>query len=333
MEIQPISDSIYRIPIPVPFPMKYMYSYLVKGKEGWDMIDVGLRYPAAHEAWLAAFASLRIEPQDVRAIYITHFHPDHVGLAGWMQQLTGAPVLISPVDMQMVTNVWGPESYEAALIGQMCRTNGVPEALTSEIVSNMNQLNKSVLPLPLMTPLTDEEVVLGDEQWRVIATPGHSDGHLCFYQPQKRLLICADHIMEKITPNISLWPGCRPNPLDDYLESLKSMSELEVDVALPGHGDLIADYGGRIRAIIAHHDERLQHMYALAKEGRTAYQVAELLFREKELTAHQWRFAMAETLAHLEFLVKRGCLDKSEEKQVVYHAKGKAVISLTTSFV
>ena len=324
MDIQQINENLYRIPIPVPFPMKYVYCYLLRGREGWDLIDTGLTYAAAQEAWKAAFANLSLDPRDVRAIYLTHFHPDHVGLAGWMQQWTGAPVWISREDMQMVHRVWGQDSQQSKHMGEMFRKNGMPVALTEQIVANMDILTKSVQPLAEMSPFNDEDVVLGDEQWKAIPTPGHSDGHLCFYQPQKRLLISADHIMEKITPNISLWPGCRPNPLQDYLESLEKMRELDVDLALPGHGGVITRFSDRIGEIIQHHEERVEKMYTLAQGGRTAYQVAEAVFREKELTPHQWRFAMAETLAHLEFLAAQGRLLKREETEIVYDAAGDA---------
>ncbi|MFC4767761.1 MBL fold metallo-hydrolase [Effusibacillus consociatus] len=323
MNIQQISENLYRIPIPVPFPMKYIYCYLFKGKEGWEMIDAGFNYPAAQEAWWEVFSYLELNPKNIRVIYITHFHPDHFGLAGWMQQVTGAPVYIGMEDYQMVTRVWDPQSIQAKRIGEMCTQNGVSAVLSEQIVEHMEKLNKHVLPMPELTPLTDQEVLLGNEYWQVIHTPGHSDGHICFYQSKKRVLIAADHILDKITPNISLWPGCRSNPLQDYLDSLQKIKLLDVEQVLPGHGRIITHLSDRVDEILQHHEQRLDKMYSLAKEGRTAYQIADVVFSHKELTPHQWRFAMAETLAHLEFLVANGKLAKIEDEKIVYADSGK----------
>lgn len=320
MGIQRINDHVYRIPIPVPFPMKYVYCYLIQGKDGWDLVDTGLNYAAAREVWQDAFAQLQLEPQHIRAIYLTHFHPDHFGLAGWMQQWTGAPVYLSTEDLQMVNRVWGAESMQAKRIRELYLQNGVPEELAQQIMEHMEHLNKQVHPLPEIKPFEQQEVVLGDETWQVIHTPGHSDGHLCFYHAGDRLLIAADHILAKITPNISLWPGCRSNPLQDYLLSLQKMMGLDVERVLPGHGDIVTNLPQRIQEIVAHHGERLENMYELAKDGRTAYQIADATFSHKELTPHQWRFAMAETLAHLEYLVAAGRLSKTDDEGIVYHA-------------
>lgn len=315
-----MNEQIYRIPIPVPFPMKYVYCYLIEGSQGWDLIDTGLNYAAAREAWQQAFTQLRIEPQSIRAIYLTHFHPDHFGLAGWLQQWTGAPVYLSSEDLQMVNRVWGAESIQAKRIRELYLQHGVPQELALQIMEQMEHLNKHVHPLPVITPMVEKEVVFGEETWQVIHTPGHSDGHLCFYHAGERLLLAADHILAKITPNISLWPGCRPNPLDDYLHSLEKMVGLDVERVLPAHGAIVTNLAQRIQEMIVHHEERLAYMYELAREGRTAYQVADATFSHKELTPHQWRFAMAETLAHLEYLVAAGRLMKTETEIIVYRA-------------
>ncbi|HWO97006.1 MAG TPA: MBL fold metallo-hydrolase [Bacillus sp. (in: firmicutes)] len=319
VDIQLIEENIYRVPIPVPFPMKYVYCYLFKEKDGWSLVDAGFHYPEAVEAWNHAFSYLSLDPKQIRSIYITHFHPDHFGLAGWMQEVTGAPVFISAEDFAMVNRVWGEDSKQAGRIAVMCKQNGVPEELADQIERHMEKLRKHVLPLPSLTVLNDQEVMLGEQVWRVIPTPGHSDGLICFYQPEKQLLLAADHVLDKITPNISLWPGCRSNPLQDYFNSLNKVSSLNVHMALPAHGGVISHLSKRIDDIILHHEKRLDEMFTLVKEGQTAYQVAEGVFGHKNLTPHQWRFAMAETLAHLEFLVSTEKLVKVANGNIIQY--------------
>lgn len=322
MDIQQINETLYRIPIPVPFPLKYVYCYLFKGEKDCTIVDAGFNYPPAQEAWKEAFHRLGVAPSQVSRIYITHFHPDHFGLAGWLQELTGAMVFLGAEDFLMTERVWFPGSIQSNRVKDMCRKNGVPEELAEQIKEQMEKLNKHVLPLPNMTILKEQHVLLGDEFWKVIHTPGHSDGHLCFYQPEKRILIAADHILDKITPNISLWPGCRTNPLQDYLDSLQRTSLLDVKMILPGHGKIITDMPHRIQEILQHHEQRIEQMFSLTQNGAMAYEVANAVFGHKELNPHQWRFAMAETLAHLEFLAVRGSLIKTgdEEEGYVYGA-------------
>lgn len=318
MDILQVSQNLYRIPIPVPFPMKYTYCYLFKESGRWAIVDAGFNYPEAQDAWRTVFSKYKINPPDVRAIYMTHFHPDHFGLAGWLQELTGSPVYMSPPDLKMAEITFKPGSSQPGKIGIMSSMNGVPDALTQQIVQHMEKLNKSVEPFPEVIPMTDKEVLLGEEHWQVIHTPGHSDGHLCFYQPKTKLLLAGDHILNKITPNVSLWPGGSNNPLKNYMESLQKITELNVELALPAHGSLITNVNERINEILQHHEERLTGMFLLAKEGLTAYQVAAEVFSHKELSPHQWRFALAETLAHLEYLAGAGRLARKGEELIVY---------------
>jgi glyoxylase-like metal-dependent hydrolase (beta-lactamase superfamily II) len=125
-------------------------------------------------------------------------------------------------------------------------------------------------------------------------------------------LIANDMILDKITPNVSLWPDCRPNPLEDYLESLGRVEGLGARLALTGHRNLIADVAGRAAAIRQHHAERLAVMEAACGSGTTAWEVCERVFTPATLTIHQVRFAMSETLAHLVYLQRQGRVVRRE---------------------
>jgi glyoxylase-like metal-dependent hydrolase (beta-lactamase superfamily II) len=324
-KIQSINDNIYRIPIPVPFPMKFVYCYVFKENDGWVVIDTGFNDMNGQEAWKHAFAELNISPKRIHAIYLTHFHPDHMGLAHWMQELSGAPVFMSEEDLQMSHIIWSSGSNQINLIKEMFNQNGVPAELVEQIGVDMKDLNEQVNPLPNMTSLNQKHVLWGDEDWEVIKTPGHSDGHLCFYQAESKILIAGDQILDKITPNISIWPGGRGNPLQDYILSLQNLSMLDVEQVLPGHGVIIKDLPHRIKETIIHHEKRIQQMNDLAKDGATVYEVAHAVFGHRQLGSHQWRFAIAETLAHLEFLLAEGKLVKTlTAKLYVYEAAAQS---------
>lgn len=317
MEIQHVDNQLVRVGVPVPFPMKYVYCYLFRDENEWTLIDVGFNYSEARDTWLKVFQELHIAPTQIRKIYLTHFHPDHTGLAGWMQELTGATVYISQTDLDMMNRVWGSNSSQVQKVGEMCQQNGVPIKLVDEIKEHMEKLNQHVYPQPTLTQLEEKEIELGGKRWEVIETPGHSDGHICFYQKEDQTLLAGDHVLDKITPNVSLWPIGHPNPLKNYIASLQKVRLLQVKKALTAHGKVVTDLSQRVDEILIHHDERLERMRLLAR-GTTAYQVAEQLFNDRELTPHQWRFAMAETLAHLEFLVQEGKLNKINQEPIIY---------------
>lgn len=319
MNIAQIEDIGYRIGIPVPFPMKYVYCYLLKQDDGYVLIDVGLNYSKARETWEQVFEYLAINPKEIRTIYLTHFHPDHSGLAGWMQGLTGARVYMHEIDAKMLERVWGKDSMQSTRMKEMVLNHGVPEKLSEEIMIHMDKLNNSVLPLPIVEIIGDK-VEFSGLVWQVIHTPGHSEGHICFLQEEEQILIAGDTVLEKITPNISVWPGSSQKPLHEYIESLQMLKELPVKVAYSAHHTPITQFKQRIDEIILHHDERLDKIEKLA-ENKTAFEIAEVLFAHKSLNPHQWRFAIAETIAHLNYLEQEMRIEHEGTRPIIYKRK------------
>ncbi|MFC0558373.1 MBL fold metallo-hydrolase [Halalkalibacter alkalisediminis] len=316
MNIEEIESGGYRIGIPVPFPMKYVYCYLFPQNNDYVLIDVGFNYQAAREAWEEVFTYLKISPLQIKTIYLTHFHPDHSGLCGWMQQQTGAHVFMHEIDMQMMERVWGDDSVQTTRMKEMILDSGVPVPLSEAIIEHMEKITKHVLPLPKMTPI-GRQVEFSGKIWDVIHTPGHSAGHICFYQKEDQILISGDHVLDKITPNISVWPGSSQEPLHEYIDSLLKIKQFPTKIVYSAHGKLIDDLNDRVDELILHHEERLLKMEQLANT-KTAYEIAEVLFAHKDLSPHQWRFAIAETLAHLYFLVQENRVVKIGTKPVVY---------------
>ncbi|KMK77195.1 MBL fold metallo-hydrolase [Alkalihalobacillus pseudalcaliphilus] len=316
MNIEKIEERGFRVGVPIPFPMRYMYSYLLKDYEHYVLIDVGLNNKEAKDYWLAVFAELQIEPTMIKTIYLTHFHPDHSGLAGWMQELTGAELFMHEIDKKMLEQVFATDSNQSALLKDMFVNYGVPNQLSEDIQAHMDQLAKYVQPLPKIQCIR-EKIVINGQSWEVIHSPGHSDGHICLYQRDDRLMIVGDHLLDKITPNISVWPHASQKPLHEYMESLYKIKKLEVELILSAHGSLITDHKLRADEIIRHHQKRLAKIEQLSY-GQTAYQIAEQLFAHKKLTAHQWRFAIAETIAHIVYLVDENRLIQSKATPHIY---------------
>src|SRR5262249_17321762 len=125
------------------------------------------------------------------------------------------------------------------------------------------------------------------------------------------VLIAGDHLLGRISPAVGLYPESRPDPLGDYLASLERTIELAPRIVYPGHGDPIADPPGRARELIAHHRDPLdQTAQAVGVTGLTSFEVSLRLFGD-DLSPTQRRFAVAETLSHLERLVREARAERT----------------------
>ncbi|GBF35377.1 hypothetical protein DCCM_4500 [Desulfocucumis palustris] len=316
-----IDKNIIKLMLPLPFRLDYINCYLLRGKEGWDIIDSGLNYPPALAAWEKFFKLYNIRYTDINNIYLTHYHPDHYGTAGWLQALTGASVHIHRAENAQVEQLWKKGRLNFPLVGDMFNEHGMPATLTTEVVDNLSEILANVQPHPILSFLDGgEEIEIGLRLFKILHTPGHSDGHLCFFCEAEGLLISGDHILPHITSNIGLWPTSHSNPLEHYLTSLEMTGCLEVKKVLPGHGNVFNDCAGRVDQLIRHHRQRLVSIADMAANGSTAHKICELLFGE-DLKLHELRFAMAETLAHLAYLESRGKVISKREGEVIIYRK------------
>jgi glyoxylase-like metal-dependent hydrolase (beta-lactamase superfamily II) len=276
---------------PLPMGPGHVHCYLLPGDDGWTLVDTGLGLPDAEERW---------RDVDAARIVITHFHPDHAGGGEDAQALTGAQVLQGATDYEQCERVWGREDWSERLADYLVE-NGLPEAVAGEL------RQEARLFAPFIRWARGPQLLAeGDEVdgWRVLELPGHADGHICLLRDG--VLVAGDHLLGEITPTVGLYPESRPDPLGDYLASLERTIELAPELALPGHGEPISDPAQRAEEIIEHHRERLEETAAaLGPEPRNAYDVSVALFGDN-LDASDRRFALAETLAHLERLVRAG---------------------------
>ncbi len=317
--LTPIAENIYQVSIPIPFPLKTVNCYLVRDPAGWVMIDSGMRTPAGLAAWDEAFRELGMTPEDLRRIYVTHLHPDHFGLAGYFQQLSGAPVYMLRLEAERISLFWNTNGPTWRSMAAQWTRNGMPAELAAQADLQEQTIIPALLPYPEITPLDEDDVVeLGGQPYCVVWTPGHSDGHYVLHGFRNRFLFAGDHLLARITPNIGLWPHSNPDPLGSYLASLHKVAHLDVDLALPGHRAVIADVRGRVGELLAHHDLRAAQCEALIDGGNTAYAICQGVFGT-HLAPHDVRFAMAETLAHLEYLARLGRVERVENGIVTYH--------------
>jgi glyoxylase-like metal-dependent hydrolase (beta-lactamase superfamily II) len=298
-----LEGGIRRVTLPLPTRPGHIHSYLLPGDEGWTIVDTGLGLPDARERWAAELDDL---PGRVAQVVVTHFHPDHVGAAADLAELTGAPVVQGRVDYEQCALVWGGTDWSGVLV-RWFHDHGVPDNVTDELIEQGSFYRPFVRYQPDPGLLDAGDRVDG---WELVAAPGHADGQLMLLRD--RILVAADHVLERISPTVGLWPASRPDPLGDYLEALEATAALEARIALPGHGEPLGDPAGRARELIAHHRERLDATAAaLGDEPRSAYEVSFPLFGD-DLKPAARRFAVAETLSHLERLVQEGGARRQE---------------------
>ena len=300
--------GIRRVTLPLPTRPGHVHAYLLPGEEGWTLVDTGVGLPDAKETWTLELAQAGGR---VATVFVTHFHPDHVGAAADLHELTGAPVVQGSLDYAQCELVWGNPAWSERLVDWF-RLQGAPEGVTDELVGQGSVYR------PFIRYQRDPVLVEAGEHvdgWELIAAPGHADGQLCLLR--NGILVAADHLLGRITPTVGLWPASRADPLGDYLAALDRTIELDPEIALPGHGDPIDDPAGRARELKQHHRNRLDTAAdALDVEPRTGYELSFVLFGS-ELPAAGRRFAIAETLSHLERLVREGAARRVEDDGAV----------------
>jgi glyoxylase-like metal-dependent hydrolase (beta-lactamase superfamily II) len=293
-----LEDGIQRLTLPLPTGPKHVHSYVAHG----TLFDTGLGLGDA--PW---------EAVNVERIAITHFHPDHVGGAEAAARATGAPVSQGGLDYAQCERVWGSDDWPERMAAWFVR-HGVPVNVTEDLIVQGHAF------APFIRYAIDPDLLYEGSEvggWKVLELPGHADGHLGFLRDG--VLIAGDHLLRRITPAVGLYPESRPDPLGDYLASLERTIELAPRVVYPGHGEPIHDAATRARDLIEHHRARLDEaVAALSTEPRTAYQVSLHVFG-RELAPTQRRFAVAETLSHLERLVRAGRAARSGDDNRVFY--------------
>jgi glyoxylase-like metal-dependent hydrolase (beta-lactamase superfamily II) len=299
-----LDGGIRRVTMPLPTRPGHVHCYLLPGEHGsWTLVDTGIGVPDAKEVWALELAQAAGR---ITSIFVTHFHPDHVGAAADLHELTGAPVVEGALDYAQCELVWGNPAWTERLVDWF-HLHGAPDDVTGELVG------QSSVYRPFIRYQRDPILVEAGEHvdgWELIAASGHADGQLCLLRDG--VLIAADHLLGRITPTVGLWPASRPDPLGDYLAALDRTIELAPRMALPGHGDPIEDPAGRARELQEHHHVRLDEAAAsLGTDPQTGYELSFPLFGA-ELPAAGRRFAIAETLSHLERLVHMGAARRHE---------------------
>jgi glyoxylase-like metal-dependent hydrolase (beta-lactamase superfamily II) len=328
-EITEVAPGILRLQLPIALPgLGHVNTYALEDGDGFALVDPGLPGPVSWQALLDRMAAADIPMRRVHHVIVTHSHPDHFGGAGMLAQESGADVVASSW-----FRTWFDPKEEAGEPQLDLRKNDEDEdaflarfehptpwggdagKLKAEERASFLARRKEVRtwfapPRPSVHLDDADRLVLGSREWVAVHTPGHTNDHLCLFDAASGVLISGDHVLPSITPHISgLVEG---DPLRAYLDSLDKVETFRgVTNVLPAHGHPFTDLAGRVDAIKAHHDERLELLRVASHElgWANVTQLMRRLFRERS-----WgHMAESETFAHLEHLRLMGQADRREE--------------------
>ena len=296
--------GVHLIQLPLPLSLGLINVYLVRLSEGYLLIDCGMDTDTCFHALERAMEVAGVRWQDIREILLTHIHPDHMGLAPRVLQLTGASLWLHEHDAEFLGKLTQFERYQE-WTEEVLRQAGVKADLIAQIAHVSEDIRKSFHALePDRLLKGGEKIPTMAGELEVIWTPGHSPGHVCLYGRDRRVLFSGDQMLEDISPNIG-WHEDR-DPLGEFLTSLDALARLEIELILPSHGAPFSGHRNWIRKTIDHHADRCARILRLlGGEPKSAAELANQLW-ERPFTPFHYRFAVFEVLAHLEYLERQG---------------------------
>jgi glyoxylase-like metal-dependent hydrolase (beta-lactamase superfamily II) len=292
--------------------------YLIEGDRGWSIVDSGMHTPEAEAELRAGLRDAGVALTDIRTAFITHLHPDHLGMAGTLRE-AGAELLMHGPEIERAHEVWAPDHALINKTYELFERHGMPRDVDEGMRAAWVGMNDRVDPFDPIHAVADGEVLdLGARACTVVWTPGHTDHHAVLFEESSGTLFAGDHVLPRITSNVGVYPDGRPDPLGDFLSALEKMKTLGVKRVLPAHGDPFDDCAGRVDEILAHHAERLDAtLHAASGTPRSAYAICRTLFPLLR-SPHEERFALAETLAHLRYLELRGRLREVDGRPITW---------------
>lgn len=311
-EWQQIAPGILWLRMPLPFELDHINLYLIEdndpdtGEKAYALVDTGIGVNKTQQLWDTVLDKL---DAPLRKVIVTHMHPDHIGMAGYLVDKFRAPLYMSHseyfVGRAMSAGSRGASDWQDDEYLVRCGMSADYVATASENRKTNKGVGQVIRPIPVHHERLQEgdQLTIGGQQWRVIIGRGHSPEHVCLFNASSKVLISGDHVLPIITPNIGVY-STEPNanPLKSYLSTLPQFNTLPSDVmVLPSHKQPFVGLHTRVDELISHHHEHLANIKGFCAQGKTTKECLPVLFK-RELNEHNMFFAIAEALAHLNYL-------------------------------
>ena len=313
-----VAPGIHWIRLPLPFQLNHINVWALQDGDGWTIVDTGINSESVQALWKNVWSSLGDKP--VKRIFVTHLHPDHVGLAGWIAEQHSAPLYMSRTDYLLCRTLVMDTGHPAPEEGvTFYKAAGWSEASIDAYRQRFGGFGSGVYRLPQSYVRLIEGQVhrIGNHDWRVVVGRGHAPEHACLWCPELKLLISGDQILPRISSNVSVFPTePEANPLEEWLESCKHLRDTIPDdtLVLPSHNEPFLGVRTRMTQLIDDHESGLRKILDLCVEPKRAVSVFPALFRTK-ITAGNYGMATGESLAHLNCLLSRGLLTRKRDEK------------------
>ena len=318
--VDEILPNLYKIAIPLPKnPLKTLNSYVIRNSERNLIVDTGWNQEECMNAMQAGLRELEVDLRKTD-FFITHLHADHLGLASSLARDTST-IYFNRSDAERIKSGFLWDDF-----ANFARLNGYPENELQTVPNShpgFKFRSKGKLAFHILKE--GDTITIGEYIFRCVETPGHTEGHTCLYEQNKKIFVAGDLILKDITPTVQLWSDDW-NPLKEYLTSLEKIYELDIELVLPGHRGILGNCKKRIQELKNHHQNRLKEIISILEEGsKNAFQVAsqmswDIIYEPWNLfpPLQKW-FATGEAIAHLKYLDKKKIIRREmREKKIVF---------------
>ncbi len=322
-EVLNVADGVYWVRMPIPFKgLDFINLYLLEDDDGWTIGDSGFNSKVIKGLWDEVFEK-HLKGKPVTRLICTHFHPDHMGLAGWICERWGIPLTMTFGEWTFGRMLYleAEEVVPQYVIDFYRQIGFTPKMVEKVKKRGFDGFSKAFHSMPMGFVRLDEGDVLeiGDAKWEIIVGRGHAPEHACLYCEEKNMLISGDQILPRITPHIGVYPA-EPyaNPLKKFLDSIEKFEHLPADtLVLPAHNDVFTGVHNQLSFYKDHHRERLQQLKHACSTPKSAIDLLPVLF-DRELGEHDMGLGIAEGLAHCHYLVGTGELERQIGKDGVW---------------
>ena len=307
MEVAP---GVRWVRMPLPFSLKWINLWLIEDGDGWTVVDTGIPNSETKSHWRTIFEN-ELGGKPIKRVIVTHMHPDHIGLAGWMTHKWKCELWITRLEYiqcRMLVADTGREAPQAGI--DFFRAAGWAQEDLDRYVERFGGFGKAVSQLPdSFRRLSDgQEILIGERTWRIVTGCGHSPDHACLWQPDLNVFISGDQILPRISSNVSVFPTePEANPLQDWLDScakLKSIVPADV-LTLPSHNEPFRGAHKRLDALVEGHETGMKRVLSRLEEPKRALDLFAALF-SRPIDKDSLGMATGETIAHLNCLKARG---------------------------
>lgn len=325
-DVQEIAPGLLWARLPLPFRLNHVNVWLIEEERGWTVIDTGCKTAELIDIW-TALETGPMRGQPVLRLVATHGHVDHIGLAGWMvdrhqAEFVGTFAEWNWARISHIHNVPGAAKTHLAYLVR----HGFDAETAASMVKSRSGFIDLATPVPgsIVEIRDGGSILMGGREWEVIVTRGHAFEHASFFNRASNILIAGDHLLPKISPVVAVYETTpKGDPLGDYLASFPRFSHIPSDVlVLPSHGMPYRGIHHRIEQLRDHHRDRLEATLELLTAPKSGVDLAKEMFPRVE-GPDNIGFALGETLAHVNYLLRRGMVDAIEgtEGKVTFVAR------------